>query len=142
MIKIKFETPKHGWMPVKITHNDIEEYFDVSDVPVNPISQLEDVLDSAITGGGGEVWWHLEPAGYYLNIHAEKENYRIKLEYSINSMSETRELVFEYSGNFEETVIPIWRSLRNFQSYNWKEFTVSEKTIESITKQVKAKKKG
>lgn len=34
----------------------IEEYFDVSDVPINPISQLMHVLDSTITGGGGEVW--------------------------------------------------------------------------------------
>jgi hypothetical protein len=112
MLKIEFENPEHGWMPVKIVYKEIEEYFDVSDVPINPISQLEVVLDSAITGDGGEVWWHLEPAGYYLGLNAEEDNYRVKLEYSIDSTKETRELIFEYLGNFDEIIIPLWRSLR------------------------------
>ncbi len=142
MLKIEFETPEHGWMPVKIIYGDVEEHFDVSDVPVDPISQLEDALDSAITGGGGEVWWHLEPAGYYLNLHAERGSYRMKLEYSVNSMKESRELVFEFLGSIEETLIPLWRSLRKLQSYNWSEFKVSEKAIDSITKQINSRRKG
>jgi hypothetical protein len=142
VLNIVFEAPEHGWMPVKIIYQDIEEYFDVSDVPIDPIDQLMQVLDSAITGGGGEVWWHLEPAGYYLNLHAEHRKFRVKLEYSVNSMKPTRETVFEYTGNFQETIIPIWRSLRKLQSYKWTEFTVPDKAMDSITKQVKKIQKG
>lgn len=137
MLKIEFEAPEHGWMPVKIIYQDTEEYFDVSDVPIDPISQLMQVLDSAITGGGGEVWWHLEPAGYYLNLHAENSKFSVKLEYSVNSMKPTRETIFEYVGDFQETIIPIWRSLSKLQSYNWAEFTVPEKAMDTITKQIK-----
>ncbi len=142
MLKIEFETPEHGWLPVKILYQDIEEHFDASDVPIDPISQLMEALDSAITGGGGEVWWHLEPGGYYLNIHAEHGKFRVKLEFSVNSMKPTRETIFEFIGNFEQTIVSIWRSLRKLQSYNWSEFTVPHKVMNSITAQVKLKQRG
>lgn len=142
MLKIEFEHPSHGWMPVKITYKNIEKNFAVSDVPIDPISQLENVLDSAITGLGGEVWWHLEPGGYYLSLFAENNEFNVSLEFSMNSMKETRERVFEYTGSFEETVVPIWRSLRKLQSHNWNEFSVSREKMESITKQVKSWSRG
>lgn len=141
MLSIEFETPEHGWMPVKIIYKDVKVSFEVSDVPIDPISQLESVIDSSITGGCGEVWWHLEPAGYFLSIQAEEEDYRIKFEYSINSMDETRELVFEYLGSFDEVIVPLWRSLRKLQSYKWSEFCVSAPILDSITKQIKVKQK-
>jgi hypothetical protein len=141
VLKIEFEEPEHGWMPVKILFDDIEEHFDVSDVPIDPITQLEDVLDSAITGGGGEIWWHLEPAGYYLNLHAEKEAYRIKLEFSEQSMKADRITIFNYLGDFDSVIVPLWRSLRKLQSYGWSEFNVSSKSMQSITEQVKHKQK-
>ena len=65
MLKIAFEHPHHGGLPVKIKYNGIEVCFVASDVPINPITQLENVLDSAITGGGGEVWRHLEAGSDY-----------------------------------------------------------------------------
>jgi hypothetical protein len=141
VLKIEFEEPEHGWLPVKMTFDGAEAAFDASDVPIDPISQLEEVLDSAITGGGGEVWWHLEPAGYYLNIHAEKELYRLKLEFSERSMKTDREIIFEEVGDFEDVVIPIWRSLRKLQSYNWSEFKVSPDGMQSITNQIKIQQK-
>ncbi len=139
MFKIEFEPPHHGWMPVKIVCENKEEYFDVSDVPVNPVSQLADVLDSVLTGGWGEVWWHLEPAGYYLKLEADNGAYRVQLDYSVNSMKQNREQVFEFKGNFEEIIVPIWRSLRKLQSYKWDQFEVSDTVMESISKQVKSK---
>lgn len=138
MLKIEFEEPEYGWLPVKICFEDIEEIFDASDVPINPVSQLEEVLDSAITGYGGEVWWHLEPAGYYLSIHAEKGLYRLKLEFSKESMKDDREGIFEYTGDFENVIVPIWRSLRKLQSYDWSEFKVSPCAMRSITDKVKS----
>jgi hypothetical protein len=142
VLKIEFKVPEHGWLPVIILYQDIEEYFDTSDVPRDPISQLMEALDSAITGGGGEVWWHLESGGYYLNLHAEHGKLRVKLEFSMNSIKPTREIIFEFTGSFEETVVPIRRSLRKLQSYNWSEFTVPDKAMNSITAQVKLKQKG
>lgn len=140
MLKIEFEEPTHGWLPVKMTLNDIEECFKASDIPLNPISQLEDALFSAITGNGDEVWWHLEPGGYYLNIHRENHNYRLKLEYSPDSKKQSREDVFDITGSFKEIIVPIWRSLRSLQSMGYSEFKVSDKVMESITNRVKAEK--
>ena len=140
MFKIEFEKPEHGRLPVRILYNDIEECFDASDVPVDPILQLQEVLDSAITLGGGEVWWHLEPAGYFLNLHAEKGKYWVKLEYSINSKKNSAETIFEFLGDFDEVIIPIWRSLRKLQSHNLNQFNVSENGMNSITNQIKDRK--
>jgi len=141
VLKIEFEAPEHGWLPVRIAYKDIEEIFHASDVPIDPISQLENVLASALTGWGGEVWWHLEPGGYYLNLHAEKDKYKLKLEYSVNSKMVSRELVFEYLGCFEETVLPIWRSLRKLQSRNWNSFRVSDEVMISTTNSIKSRNK-
>jgi len=141
VLKIEFEKPEHGWLPVKLTFGEVEEIFDVSDVPVDPIFQLEEVLDSAITGGGGEVWWHLEPAGYYLNLHAEKKSFRLKLEFSERSMKTDRETIFDFVGDFDSVVVPLWRSLLKLQSHNWAEFKVSSKGMQSITEQVKIQQK-
>jgi len=136
MLNIEFKEPTSGWLPVTIRFRDIEEVFYASSIPENPISKLEDALNSAIIGWGGEVWWHLEPAGYYLSLHSDNDKFKVNLEYSINSMAGGREPVFEYKGDFENVVIPIWRSLRKLQSNNWGEFPVSENAMQTLTKRV------
>lgn len=140
MFKLEFEPPVNGWLPVSISYQNIKEVFHASSVPVDPIFQLTEILGSAVGGNGGEVWWHLEPAGYYLNIHSEKNEFIVKLEYSENSKNINREVIFEYKGGFNEIIVPIWRSLRKFQSYHNKEYAVSEKTLIFLTNLVKENK--
>jgi len=139
-LRIQFEEPHLGWMLVKVNHGDIEEVFSVSNVPNDPVSELVYVLESAINGRGGEVWWHLEPGGYYLNLHAEDEHFRVKFEYSQLSMKIDRELVFEYLGSFLEVVVPLWRDLRQLQSHDWAMFGIPEGALDLISKEVKARK--
>lgn len=140
MFKLEFESPVNGWLPVSISYQNIQEVFHASSVPFDPIFQLTEILGSAVGGNGGEVWWNLEPAGYYLNIHSEKNEFIVKLEYSENSKNINREVIFEHKAGFNETIVPIWRSLRKFQSYHNKEYAVSEKTLLILTNLVKENK--
>ncbi|WP_236631453.1 hypothetical protein [Endozoicomonas numazuensis] len=140
MIKIEFEEPENGWLPVKIKSGEIEEYFLASNIPENPVYRLESVLDSAITGVGGEVCWHLEPVGYFLKIYPANNNFHVTLEYSNNAIGGKREQLFHITGGTKEIVLPIWRALRKIQSHNYSEFGVSQKGMESITKYVNAYK--
>ncbi|OUS29204.1 hypothetical protein A9Q99_08805 [Gammaproteobacteria bacterium 45_16_T64] len=141
MIKITFDEPTNGWLPVTIRYQDCEEVFFASDIPVDPVMRLEEVLDSAITGFGGEVWWHLEPSGYYLSVIADKTQCHVRLDYSIDSKATTREIVFDFYGSFDEVIIPIWRALRKLQSQGYDQFMPSKKGMDSITRQIKEKRK-
>ncbi|OUS29193.1 hypothetical protein A9Q99_08750 [Gammaproteobacteria bacterium 45_16_T64] len=138
MFKIEFDEPTNGWLPVTIRYQDCEEVLFASDIPFDPMSQLEDVLDSALTGVGGEVWWHLEPGGYYLSIKPEKECFHVRLDFSADSKATTREEVFDFVGTFDDVVVPLWRSLRKYQSYGYERFLLSDKVMKSITAHVKA----
>ncbi len=140
MIKITSDEPSHGWLPVTIKYRDIEEVFYASNIPVDPIIQLSDVLDSAITGVGGEVWWHLEPGGYYLSITSDRKTFHVSFDYSEDSKAATRERIFEFDGGFDQVVVPIWRFLRRIQSKDYDNFMPIEKGMESISREVKLRK--
>lgn len=118
---IKFGNPEHGWLPVNIKYKEITEEFHASDVPVDPLSLLTDSLFSAIHGRSKEVWWHLEPAGYFMTISKSKSGYELLLEYSIDSTAQTKEFIFSFSGSLKEIILPIWRALSEFYSHNYSE---------------------
>lgn len=141
MFQLEFGKPEHGWLPVRIVCSECKLCFHASDVPADPIMQLENVLSSVLTGGNGEVWFHLEPGGYYLSIKNENDLFRITLDCSIDSTEERRERIFEFLGSFDDTIVPAWKSLQKLRSRNYSEFQVSEAGFDSITKKIKAKRK-
>jgi len=50
-------------------------------------------LRSVINGIKAEVWWHLEPQGYYFEFEKVSEEYKISIS-SANSINSDREKVF------------------------------------------------
>jgi len=144
-MRISLGEPHHGWLPVKIkTQNDGVE-FEASDVPVDPLLLTESLI-SAIKGNDYEVWWHLEPGGYYLAINNKNGCYEVSLSFSQDSSSNKREQLFVIEGTAEDTIIPMWRTLKEFYSHgyqepHWPEHDETE--LEKLTvliKQLKSKK--
>ena len=143
-VKIKFGMPEHGWLPVNLEVRDYTLNINASDVPVDPLGLLIIALSKALLGVEGEVWWNLEPNGYYFSFGPKAEKYFLKIEsVNVSREKETRSVEFEMSGKFEDTVLPFWRALREFESQRysepaWPEFPKPE--MNKLTELIKKKK--
>jgi hypothetical protein len=112
-LKIEFGEPEHGWLPVALMHGDFELKFEASDVPINPIDQLISGIRQISKGVDSEVWWHLEPAGYFFNFTQADDQYNLRISFA-ESYRADRELVYETQGNYEELILPFYRSIKIF----------------------------
>ena len=122
-LTLGFGVPEHGWLTVKIAYNDFRLQFDASDVPENPIDQLVATLRSVIKGINTEVWWHLEPEGYYFEFEKISDKYRFRISFA-NSSNSDRKKHFELDGDFKELILPIYRAILKFidqphEQQNW-----------------------
>jgi hypothetical protein len=112
-LKIEFGQPEHGWLPVNLRHGDFELQFMASDVPINPIDLLTSAIREITKGITTEVWWHLEPEGYYFDFEKDGDEYKLKISFTRGSKAD-KELIYETQGKYEDIVMPFYRSVKNF----------------------------
>ena len=130
-LKVHLGKPEHGWVLVTIEHNSTKIEFHGSDVPNNPIQDLNDALYKTINGEPSEVWWHLEPAGYFFTFENSNNKVILKVLYADDfEISEAKE-VMSIEGTVESILVPMWRGLKVFLSYNpiephWPEVPTNE----------------
>lgn len=141
-LKIKLGTPEHGWLPVKIAFEKFDLQFESSYIPANPIDQLILSLRSVIKGIKAEVWWHLEPQGYYFEFEKFSEEYKISI-LSANSINSDKKKVFEQNGNFKSLILPFYRAIKRFvdqlfEHQNWPKTDKLE--IEKLNKLIECNK--
>ncbi|MFD1188466.1 hypothetical protein [Pontibacter rugosus] len=76
-----------------------------------------------IKGIEAEVWWHLEPEGYYFEF--EKFSYDYTLNISLaKSENSDRKMVLKIKGSYESLILPIYGAIKKFtdqqqDSQNW-----------------------
>jgi hypothetical protein len=141
-LSIEFGTPEHGWLPVKIDFNDFKLEFEASDVPANPMDQLISSLRSVIKGIKAEVWWHLEPEGYYFDFEKFSEEYTLNISFAKSKNSE-RTMVFKVTGGYESLIMPIYRAIKKLADQkhdpqNWP--TIDKTELDKLTELVKEAK--
>jgi hypothetical protein len=119
VFKLSFEPPEHGWLPVRLTSEATKIDFVASDVPNDPIQELIDALGAALQNESASVWWHLEPSGYYFDFSPCQKGVqlRVSLEPGNDLTGQKRELL-NVVGTHKEVLLPIWRALRTFESFN------------------------
>ncbi|RNI28184.1 hypothetical protein EFA69_19120 [Rufibacter immobilis] len=122
-LKMELGAPEYGWLPVKLTFGDFDLQFKASDVPANPIDQLITSLRNVIKGINTEVWWHLEPEGYYFEFERISDKYRFKISFEDSDNTQRKEF-FELDGDFKSVILPIYRAIVKFiaqphNPYNW-----------------------
>ena len=111
-LKVHLGNPEHGWVPVTVEHNSTKIEFHGSDVPNNPIQDLNDALYKITNGETSEVWWHLEPAGYFFVFENSNNKIILKVLYADDfKISEAKE-VMKVEGTVESIIIPMWRGLK------------------------------
>jgi hypothetical protein len=138
-LKIEFGQPEHGWLPVDMRHGDFELNFEASDVPINPIDQLISGIRQITKGISTEVWWHLEPAGYYFDFDIKGDEYNLRISFAKNDRAD-KELVYETQGKFEDIIMPFYRSIKSFftqtiEEPHWPK--TDEREIKALTNIVK-----
>ncbi|WP_426493172.1 hypothetical protein [Hymenobacter sp. 102] len=119
-IRVDFERPSHGWLPVKVIMNDFELTINASDVPINPIYLLYLAILDVVDGIASKVWWHLEPAGYYFDFTQPQPGlYRLVISY--HSDSQVSEFMHETKGSAADIILPFCRAIKNLNSYKYDE---------------------
>lgn len=139
-MNIKLGEPIHGWLPVTVEHGAMSFMFEASDVPIDPVSRLIVSLNHLFTGRNSEVWWHLEPDGYYLDFKAQDGKFLVSFEFSNGSNRPRADLKFQFTDSIENIVVPIWREIKKFYSYKYSEphWPPERKhEMEALTKHVK-----
>ena len=82
---------------------------------------MAEVLNSLFQSGEGEIWWHLEPDGYFLSMRSDGEKCEIEFSFATRSKKDKREVLFNYSSEIKDAVLPLWRELRKFYSVSYPE---------------------
>ena len=144
-MKFEIGSPEHGWVNIKISHNEIEIEFESSDVPNNPILELILAIESTLNGIDASVWWHLEPGGYYFKFTILGSELALEVLYSTNSVESQAQSVLVVNGSYYELLIPFWRALRKFETANYNEPhwpTVEFSSLEPIELRLKQLKAG
>jgi hypothetical protein len=113
-ISTTFGTPKHGWLPVHITSGNYKLNLDASDVPVNPLEILCDVL-LLVNTQKGEVWWNLEPAAVFFEFEKVEEIYKLTIM-SAESYEGLRKGEIILEGAFQDIIEPFVNALVLFYS--------------------------
>jgi hypothetical protein len=141
-LSIEFGTPVHGWLPVKTVFNDFRLEFEASDVPTNPMEQLISSVRSVIKGIKAEVWWHLEPEGYYFVFEKLGDDYTLSTSFAKSENSD-RKTEFKVNGSYESLILPIYRAIKKLADQkhdpqNWPEIDKTE--LDKLTELVKEAK--
>lgn len=116
-LKLTFDTPHNGWLPCELKFGDQVIEYDASDVPINPTGELVESLWKAVRGESSEVWWHLEPAGYYFIFEPKGKELIFKLQYSNDSTIANRQTIFEGSLSLKDSLMMFWRNVKRTGSF-------------------------
>ncbi len=121
IIRLVFAQPRHGWVHTRLHlgHRILE--FVASDVPNNPIEELHAAVTATAAGGRGEVWWHLEPAGYFFELSNVSGRRRLRVLFSEHSLFLPRVEVASVCRTRTELLLPLLRALRQFESFHARE---------------------
>ena len=141
-LKIEFGIPEHGWLLMNFQWEDFSLELDLSNVPTDPMEQLCDTLIQISSGipNPTKVIWHLEPYCYYFELKKLKENYKVTISESDEFESKPVRLVKEFEGNYDQIILPLYRSIKRFNSYSYKKphwDEMNSKHIQELTQLIK-----
>ena len=141
-IELNLGNPKNGWLPIELKTTDFELEFNASNIPESPTDKLCESLILAMNRIGTEICWNLEPECYFFELKQIRKGIELKISKS-GGIIENRNLIYELTGDFESVILPMYRSLKKFntlefQKTDWKE--IDEKKLNKLTELVKSKK--
>jgi hypothetical protein len=141
-IELNLGNPKNGWLPIELKSMVFELEFNASNIPESPTDKLCESLILAMNGIETEICWNLEPECYFFELKQIRKGIELNISKS-GGITENRNLIYELTGNFESVILPMYRSLKKFNTLefdktDWKE--IDQKKLNKLTELVKSKK--
>ena len=117
--------PKSGWLPIALKFADFELKFTASNIPEIPTVKLCEALILAVNGIESEICWNLEPECYFFELNKIRKGIELNISKS-GGITENRNLIYKLAGDFESVILPMYRSLKKFNTLefdkvDWKE---------------------
>ena len=125
-MKLIFEKPENGWLPIIFENEDFRLEFTSSKIPENPTDEFCKNLILSSQGLNTKTVFNIEPHNYIFNLDKDQKNYQFKIVFhseSIDRFGSTtinKKVVFKKVGDFEEIVLPLYRSLKKFTTLDYK----------------------
>ena len=114
-LKLIFEIPKNGWLPTSLKTSDFELNFNVSKIPENPTDKLCESLILALNSIESEICWNMEPECYFFELKPSGKIIELNISKS-GGITEHRNLIYKQTGDFESVILPMYRSLKKFNT--------------------------
>jgi len=113
-IKLNLGIPQDGWLPIGFESGEFNLNFTTSKIPENPTEKMCDSLILCLKGVESEFRWNLEPDIYFFKLTPNGNS--INLSISESNGSEVQNLTYEFNGDFNSVILPMYRSLKKFSS--------------------------
>jgi len=121
-ISFKLGVPEAGWLPVHLVTDAFEINVDASDVPKDPLEELISsiILLCSNVNEPPDVMWHLEPFCYYFRFKKVNSTYLLTI-LSSEYYDGPKKIEFEIMGTFDSIIMPIYRGIKAFASFDYKD---------------------
>ena len=117
-IELNLGNPKNGWLPIELKSAEFKLEFNASNIPENPTEKLCESPILAMNGIETEICWNLEPECYFFEIKSSQNGVYIIISKS-SGKTENRNLIYELNGSFETVILPMYRSLKKFNTLEY-----------------------
>ncbi|MCX7552239.1 hypothetical protein [Xanthomarina sp. F2636L] len=141
-IELNIGNPTNGWLPIELKSADFELEFIASNIPEIPTDKLCESLILAINGIETEICWNLEPECYFFVLKPNEQDFELSISKS-KEITEKTNLIYKMTGNFKSVILPMYRSLKKFNTLefekaDWKK--IDQEKLHKLTELVKSKK--
>ena len=141
-IELNLGNPKNGWLPIKLKSAEFELEFNASNIPENPTDKLCESLILAINGIETEICWNLEPECYFYELKQSGKEIELNISKS-GGIIKNRNLIYKLTGDFESVILPMYRSLKKFNTLefdkaDWKK--IDQIKLNKLTELIKQRK--
>ncbi len=119
-IRISFEEPSNGWLPLHFVHENLTLVICASDVLNDPIEELYNSIIRLKEGrnGGDSIMFWLEPAAYFFYFEKKSDEYSLtisEIDY-MDDPEDQRTVVKIIHGTYKEIIAPFEKLLTDFHS--------------------------
>lgn len=143
-IELNLGNPNNGWLPIELKSADFELEFIASIIPEIPTDKLCESLILAINGIDSEICWNLEPECYFFELNKIEKGIELNISKS-GGITKNRNLNYKLAGDFESVILPMYRSLKKFNTLefdkaDWKK--IDQIKLNKLTELVIDRKNG
>ena len=133
-VSLKLGRPSAGWLPIEIKIGDFDCSFEASDLGLNIIDQMVDMVSNLNTGKNSQCYFYLEPGAYIMDVELKSDVAILQMQFVEDfnhqdiSVSET-----QFRGEVSQTAFrtSLLSALQAFDNFNYEvtDWPIPEKSI-------------